>query len=493
MVSQSGGRKKKQVVPTCSLPRYEEVWPEPYLPPISGVQLGQEVGRDARARAEQAYVKALNQAQSEEEADKIRKEWMETRLNQVDGPTVLPIRPEDLESMPGSELAGYMPRRGDFDMEWDNDAETVLADMEFSPNDLPQDRQHKLQIIEIYNSKLDERERRNQFLLSRHLVDYRRIQKKEEALPRDERYLLRRIRLFEGFHTPGEHKEFIAGLIQAKRLRKELAKMLMYRRMGIKSLAEAEKFELDKERYEFHKNAQLQKEAEKTAAAGIATVSAAGAGENTRQAQGAADPSSLWKQYRTTGVRRSASRSTDNASEAQNESDGAKGSVMFNMGGSTDVDMREQSERSAAPKNDEANVKPTGLAETERSVEAVPSSNDASASIAQRAGSSEERRDESSLAHSPGYELLSPKEVALCEKLSILPAEYLDLKSSFIQASLKRDLLDKEGSGFDIRTLVKIDAEKRGGDVLDFMVRAGWISPTKRGVGVRPVTPTSTV
>lgn len=33
-------------------------------------------------------------------------------------------------------VSGYMPLRGDFDVEHDNDAELILADMEFSPDSL---------------------------------------------------------------------------------------------------------------------------------------------------------------------------------------------------------------------------------------------------------------------------------------------------------------------------------------------------------------------
>ena len=34
-------------------------------------------------------------------------------------------------TVPKSDVAGYMPLRGDFDVEHDNDAEELLADMEF--------------------------------------------------------------------------------------------------------------------------------------------------------------------------------------------------------------------------------------------------------------------------------------------------------------------------------------------------------------------------
>lgn len=35
----------------------------------------------------------------------------------------------------GAEIVGYMPKRGDFDIEFDNDAELLLAEMEFSEED----------------------------------------------------------------------------------------------------------------------------------------------------------------------------------------------------------------------------------------------------------------------------------------------------------------------------------------------------------------------
>jgi hypothetical protein len=151
IMSHSSGRKKRRVVPTALLPGYHEVWPNSYIPPVPGVhasaepQLGEEVGRVTRARAEQDFVKELSKAVSKDEADAIRKEWTETRLNKLDGPTALPMRPEDIMALPGSDLAGYMPRRGDFDMEWENDAETIVADMEFTSSDTPQDRQIKIQ------------------------------------------------------------------------------------------------------------------------------------------------------------------------------------------------------------------------------------------------------------------------------------------------------------------------------------------------------------
>lgn len=73
--------------------------------------------------------------------------------------------------LPGSEIPGYMPLRQDFEVEYENDAELMLADMEFLPDDHPSERELKLQVIRIYNQKLEERRRRRHFVIDRNLVD----------------------------------------------------------------------------------------------------------------------------------------------------------------------------------------------------------------------------------------------------------------------------------------------------------------------------------
>lgn len=47
--------------------------------------------------------------------------------------------------------SGYHFKRHDFDPEWDNDAECIIADMEFTDADTEEDRRQKLRMLEIYN------------------------------------------------------------------------------------------------------------------------------------------------------------------------------------------------------------------------------------------------------------------------------------------------------------------------------------------------------
>ena len=60
----------------------------------------------------------------------------------------------DFGPIMGGALTGYMPLRGDYDVEHDNDAELVLADMEFlAADDTPAERALKLRVVQIYNAK----------------------------------------------------------------------------------------------------------------------------------------------------------------------------------------------------------------------------------------------------------------------------------------------------------------------------------------------------
>jgi hypothetical protein len=51
---------------------------------------------------------------------------------------------------------GWHAKRQEFDPEWDNDAETAIAEIEFRPDDTPQETAMKLRNMEIYNKRLDE-------------------------------------------------------------------------------------------------------------------------------------------------------------------------------------------------------------------------------------------------------------------------------------------------------------------------------------------------
>lgn len=55
---------------------------------------------------------------------------------------------------PVTDLCGYNPKRGEFETEYDNDAEQLLADMEFKETDTEAERELKLRVLRIYSRRL---------------------------------------------------------------------------------------------------------------------------------------------------------------------------------------------------------------------------------------------------------------------------------------------------------------------------------------------------
>ncbi|POM80833.1 Transcriptional adapter 2-alpha, partial [Phytophthora palmivora] len=159
-----------------------------------------------------------------------------------------------------SQLAGYMPLRGDFDVECDNEAEVILADMEFSDGDHPAERELKLKVIQIYNEKLAKRIERKKFVVERGLLDYKLHQHTERKRPKEERELLAQVRPFARFQTPEEHDNFVEGLIAAMRLKKQILLLQEYRKNGVKTLAEAELYDAEKKKRELDQAIQKQRD-----------------------------------------------------------------------------------------------------------------------------------------------------------------------------------------------------------------------------------------
>jgi hypothetical protein len=71
----------------------------------------------------------------------------------------------------------------------------------------------------------------------------------------------------------------------------------------------------------------------------------------------------------------------------------------------------------------------------------------------------------------PSANLLSERELQLCQLAKLKPAEYLEIKRMIVQQSTAAGLVENRR-----KTLLLIDIERRG-DVIDFMVKAGWVSP----------------
>ncbi len=86
-----------------------------------------------------------------------------------------------------SEILGYWPKREEFDIEFLNDAELEIAELEFMDDDTEEERELKMNVLRVYNSKLDGREKRKKFVIERNLLDIKRQMNFERKMSKDDR------------------------------------------------------------------------------------------------------------------------------------------------------------------------------------------------------------------------------------------------------------------------------------------------------------------
>ena len=112
-----------------------------------------------------------------------------------------------------------MPKRGDFDQEYDGDADTLLADLEYFDDDTEQDEKLKNDVIELYNARIDERIRRKKFVLDRGLLDFKKTQKLERKKTKEEREIINSMKIFARFNTAEDHEKMLNSLLKERLLR----------------------------------------------------------------------------------------------------------------------------------------------------------------------------------------------------------------------------------------------------------------------------------
>uniref|UniRef100_A0AAZ1XQR9 Transcriptional adapter n=1 Tax=Oreochromis aureus TaxID=47969 RepID=A0AAZ1XQR9_OREAU len=116
-----------------------------------------------------------------------------------------PPRPT-FDSVLSRDMAGYMPARADFMEEFDNYAEWDLKDIDFVDDDSDVLRALKLAVVDIYHSRLKERQRRKKIIRDHGLINLRKFQMEFE-------------------------------------LRREIRRLQEYRKAGIKSFCSAKVYE----------------------------------------------------------------------------------------------------------------------------------------------------------------------------------------------------------------------------------------------------------
>uniref|UniRef100_UPI003AAF47B6 transcriptional adapter 2-alpha isoform X3 n=1 Tax=Centroberyx gerrardi TaxID=166262 RepID=UPI003AAF47B6 len=130
-------------------------------------------------------------------------------------PTDDPPRPT-FDSVLSRDMAGYMPARADFMEEFDNYAEWDLKDIDFVDDDSDILHALKVSVVDIYHSRLKERQRRKKIIRDHGLINLRKFQILERCYPKEVQELYDVMRRFARVAGPIEHDKFIESHARAK-------------------------------------------------------------------------------------------------------------------------------------------------------------------------------------------------------------------------------------------------------------------------------------
>jgi transcriptional adapter 2-alpha len=162
-----------------------------------------------------------------------------TRISIPKTPASKPVR---------HDLANYMPLRDEFEIEWNQDAEMSIRDILFEGAEEPAaDVDVKIKLLEIYNSRLDERDEKRAFVIERGLHDTRKTREAEKKRTKEERDLMAKTRKLLSLPAmAGEaYDRFIDDLYAEQCLRQRIQEFQQYRTLGLKTIAEVDAYKAE--------------------------------------------------------------------------------------------------------------------------------------------------------------------------------------------------------------------------------------------------------
>ncbi|TFY58745.1 hypothetical protein EVJ58_g6225 [Rhodofomes roseus] len=113
------------------------------------------------------------------------------------------------------------------------------------PIETPDSLGFKLSLIESYNQRIDKRLENKAFMFDRGLLNYKQMQAAEKKRPKEEKDIVHRLRPFARLQTAQDFEEFCADILYESLLRKRITELQHYRRMGLTTVADIDKYEAD--------------------------------------------------------------------------------------------------------------------------------------------------------------------------------------------------------------------------------------------------------
>eukprot|EP00177_Eucheuma_denticulatum_P007769 GFKZ01014129.1.p1 GENE.GFKZ01014129.1~~GFKZ01014129.1.p1 ORF type:complete len:1178 (-),score=186.35 GFKZ01014129.1:466-3999(-) len=143
-------------------------------------------------------------------------------------------------------LEGYMPLRGDFDVEWDDEAENLVADLSIGPNETEEELELKMRLLENYDQRLARRDAVKHILFDHNLLDFTSHKIGGSRTAKDEKELAARLKVFARLLHCDVYAAVQESVTNIYRMSREVHRLGQARDAGVHRLAEVDVYEVER-------------------------------------------------------------------------------------------------------------------------------------------------------------------------------------------------------------------------------------------------------
>ena len=131
----------------------------------------------------------------------------------------------------------YNAKRKSFEVDYDPEAETVVAMISFDETPVS-DHKKLYEYLALYNARLDERERRYKFILDHNLLDLERIAEEESSYSEMQKIAINEIKVLQQFMSSKDYHNLKKKVLKEVECREIVHMLQVAKSNGAKNLGE---------------------------------------------------------------------------------------------------------------------------------------------------------------------------------------------------------------------------------------------------------------
>ena len=139
------------------------------------------------------------------------------------------------------DLLGYWFKRKEFDVEYKNEAEIELSELEFKDEDDEEEINMHYKLLQNYNNVLDEREQRKQLISDKNLYEKRQINF-DKKLSREDKEIYQSVKMSARFLNKEQFFSILDNNLMEKNLKARLNQLVYYKDLGFETYDEIQQY-----------------------------------------------------------------------------------------------------------------------------------------------------------------------------------------------------------------------------------------------------------